>query len=95
MTDTRRRSVVNPLFVIYGCFDTTVGKHKKVSALVRRGEQPSPGAPSSARRNAEKARLRQAEQQAGSKVMGEIIEAEQRERREAEGPERAPEPHAR
>jgi ABC-2 type transport system permease protein len=95
MTDTRRRSVVNPLFVIYGCFDTNSGKHKKVSALVRRGEEPSSRVPSPAQRNAEKARLHQAEQQAGSKVMREIVEAEQRERREAEGPERAPEPHAR
>jgi ABC-2 type transport system permease protein len=95
MTDTRRHSVVNPLFVIYGCFDTTSGKHKKVSALVSRGEEPSSKTPSSAQRNAEKARLHQAEQQAGSKVMREVVEAELRERHDAEGPERAPEPHAR
>jgi ABC-2 type transport system permease protein len=95
MTDTKHRSVVNPLFVIYGCFDTTSGKHKGVSALVRRGEEQAPPAQSSAaQRKAEKARLRQAEQQAGSKVIKEITEAEQRAQREAEGPEQAPEPHA-
>jgi ABC-2 type transport system permease protein len=96
MTDTRHQRVVNPLFVIYGCFDTTSGKHKGVSTLVRRGEQQtSPAQSSAAQRKAEKARLRQAEQQAGSKVIREITEAEQRAQREAEGPERAPEPHAR
>jgi ABC-2 type transport system permease protein len=95
MTDTRHHSVVNPLFVIYGCFDTTSGKHTTVSPLVRRGEeQTSPPQSSAAQRKAEKARLRQAEQQAGPKVLREITEAEHRAPREAEGPEAAPEPHA-
>ncbi len=91
MTDTRHHSVVNPLFVIYGCFDTTGATRTPRSPVVHStSAQPTP-----AQREVEKARLHQAEQQAGSKVMREIEEAEHSEQKAAEGPERTEEPHAR
>jgi ABC-2 type transport system permease protein len=89
MTDARGRSVVNPLFSIYGCFDTSAAAPRTAAGPRRR--EPKQTAP---QREAERSSLREAEQQAGPKVMREIQEAERRERRNAEGPEGAAPPHA-
>ncbi len=97
MTVAHGRSVVNPLFVLYGCFDTT-------SAAIRctdgsscgpstNGTGPTrttPGAskpkPSTAARAAERNALRKAEQEAGPAVVQEVGEAEKKEQRATEKP---------
>ncbi len=91
MTDTHGHSVVNPLFVIYGCFDTTGAAAGHAPKIKRFHEYK----PTAAQRRAEKAALRRAEEQAGPKVMREIREAERQEQKNSEGPERAPQPQAR
>jgi len=94
MTDARGHSVLNPLFVIYGCFDTTSVAPRPRSR--GRGHGAPTAKPSPAQRARERHALHQAEQQAGPKVMQEIHEAEREERHNAEAPaERAPEPSAR
>jgi ABC-2 type transport system permease protein len=90
MTDARGRSVVNPLFVIYGCFDTT----GRAGAGVE-GGPPAAVRPSARQRHTEQQALHKAEQQAGAKVMREIREAEKAEQRSSEGPpEQAAQPKA-
>lgn len=90
MTDAHRHSVVNPLFSIYGCFDTTAAA-APVSARVRAGREVQP---SRSEREAERRALREAERRAGPTVMREITEAERREQHNSEGPERAEGPEA-
>lgn len=93
MTDAHRRSVVNPLFSIYGCFDTTAA-----AATSEGSERPPPASPavSPAKREAERRALRSAEREAGPKVMREIREAEAEARHVSEGPpEQASPPTAR
>lgn len=90
MTDARGGSVVNPLFSIYGCFDTTAAAHP-VSARSRAGREVQP---SRSEREAERRELHVAERRAGPRVMREISEAERREQRNSEGPERAEGPEA-
>ncbi|HEX3433527.1 MAG TPA: ABC transporter permease [Solirubrobacteraceae bacterium] len=103
MSDARGRNVVNPLFTIYGCFDTTAAAH------CQEGERcaPAPAVPSSnsnprgsgggaaatnarpsaAQRKVELEALRKAEHAAGPRVMREILESEKTVQREAEKPE--------
>jgi ABC-2 type transport system permease protein len=93
MLDAHRRSVVNPLFTIYGCFDTTgkaVGCSEAGSCLSntprsRRNAIKSKGAAPPARvRARELETLHQAERRAGPRVMREVAEGERREQRETE-----------
>ncbi|HTA35776.1 MAG TPA: ABC transporter permease, partial [Solirubrobacteraceae bacterium] len=68
MTDVRHDSVVNPLYSIYGCFDTTGAAPSLEST------QSPPAAakpPSPAQRRREKQALHEAESKAGPKVMRE------------------------
>jgi ABC-2 type transport system permease protein len=90
MTDDRHRSVVNPLFSIYGCFDTTAAARTNEDS---QGAPPASPAASPAAREAERRALHSAEREAGPKVMKEIQEAEREARHVSEGPpEQAPPP---
>jgi len=85
MTDAGGHRVVNPLFAIYGCFDTTGAAPRAAApAPTRHPALPGPG-----RRAAERRALRAAEQRAGAKVMREIRKAEREEHRNAERPAEA------
>jgi ABC-2 type transport system permease protein len=97
MTDSHGRQVVNPLFTIYGCFDTVAapagcpatGQCAAVGSHV--GVAPSRRSPTSrsdrGRTKDEVAALRRAERAAGPRVMREIDEAE---RRQAQGSGESP-----
>jgi ABC-2 type transport system permease protein len=92
MTDARGRSVVNPLYTIYACFDPTgaaakcaagTSCHPSAStskATVRTGSSKG----SSTARKAERKALVEAEKAAGPAVINEVGEAERREQRAAE-----------
>ncbi len=86
MSDAHRRSVVNPLFTIYGCFDITAPARACPSCGVAGagggGTGTGPRGSSEANRRA----LREAEQVAGPKVVKEIEEAQRREERAAGEP---------
>jgi len=100
MTDAHGHSVVNPLFVIYGCFDTTagmgrcaepaecsaVGSRAGTGAIAPGGAAAKRARESPAARRAEREALRKAERAAGPAVLRANSAAERREEREAEGP---------
>jgi hypothetical protein len=85
MLDVHRNSVVNPLFTIYGCFDTTgggphvrsAGGRRPAGAAGAKGEGVSPG-------------QREAEQAAGAGVVRETEESQRH--LEREGEEKGPAP---
>jgi ABC-2 type transport system permease protein len=93
MTDAHGRSVVNPLYTIYACFDTA-GADVKCTAGTSCAQTASTSgtsvgastrkAPSPARK-AERKALLEAERAAGPAVINEVSEAEKREQRAAEG----------
>jgi ABC-2 type transport system permease protein len=93
MTDAHGRSVVNPLYTIYACFDTA-GAAVKCTAGTSCAQTASTSgtsvgastrkAPSPARK-AERKALLEAEKAAGPAVINEVSEAEKREQRAAEG----------
>jgi ABC-2 type transport system permease protein len=90
MTDIHHRSVVNPLFTIYGCFDT-------IGSTPRTGTQGAAQSPAGGSHKpfskAERESLQQAERAAGPKVIHEIQQAEAQGKHEAESPtEEAPAP---
>ncbi len=96
------RSVVNPLYTIYGCFDTAGGVVKCAAGSIC-GPTPSTSVTTTARshgkapapaRKAEHQALLEAEKAAGPAVMQEIDEQEQREKRAAEKPSGVAEPEA-
>jgi ABC-2 type transport system permease protein len=104
MTVAHGRSVVNPLFVIYGCFDTTgaavkcaegsicqqtTGSSPATTSTPTRKPSPPPAA-----RNVERKALRKAEEEAGPSVVQEVGEGEQKEKRAAENPRGEAEPEA-
>jgi ABC-2 type transport system permease protein len=82
LTDADGHSVVNPLYTIYGCFDTTAaagagggsGAHP-----LRPVPKPSPR-----QREAERKKLKAAEREAGPRVLREITEAERAAQHEAQ-----------
>ena len=85
MRDAHGRSVVNPLYTIYGCFDTTASEGRtppssgpRVTAPVR----PAPAKPSKAERDLQQRQLREAEREAGPKVIREQEEEVKRLERE-------------
>lgn len=90
MVDARHRSVVNPLFIIYGCFDTT-GKTPRCAEGAGCGG-PS-ATPITNRKSAreheptagERATTRQAERAAGQGVIRETEESEKHLEQEARG----------
>ncbi len=94
MTVAHGRSVVNPVYTIYSCFDTeaavrcTEGMSCARSATGAGGTTvgPSRGKAPAAARKAERKALLEAEKAAGPAVMQEVGEAEQREQRAAEKP---------
>ncbi len=102
MSAAHGRSMVNPLYVIYGCFDTTGATPKCAgrascapsvgarAAPVYRSRPVSPAA-----RAAERRALHAAESQAGPAVVQEVGEAEAREQRATEKPVGAGEAPAR
>jgi ABC-2 type transport system permease protein len=83
MTDARHRSVINPLFSIYGCFDTTGAEPKPEGATRPR---PTSARPTPQQRRAEQQSLHRSEREAGPRVMREIREAEREAKHTAEGP---------
>jgi ABC-2 type transport system permease protein len=98
MSDAYGHDIVNPLFTIYGCFDTTAAGSGCAETADCTGTTTQPGdrstraprtsnikAPAGARK-AEHEALRAAERTAGPVVMREIREAERKEEREAEKP---------
>jgi ABC-2 type transport system permease protein len=102
MSDRQGQSVVNPLFTIYGCFDTTAAVRgcAQSTTCARAGERSRARAPRGATVNgAEAKRLREAEQAAGPAVIQKINEAEgkaprERERPSVDEPERSPDREA-
>ena len=84
LTDAHGQSVVNPLYTIYGCFDTTgrAGLGAK-SPSGARPLRPVPK-PSPRQREAERKALKAAEREAGPRVLREITEAERAAQREAQ-----------
>jgi ABC-2 type transport system permease protein len=83
MTDAHHRSVVNPLFSIYGCFDTTAAAPRSEGAT---RPAPARARPTPQQRRAEQQALQRSEREAGPRVMREIREAEREARHTAEGP---------
>jgi ABC-2 type transport system permease protein len=101
MAAAHGRSVVNPVYTIYGCFDTA-GAPVKCAAGSSCYQSasgttagPSRGREPAAARGAEHKALLEAEKAAGPAVMQEVGEAERRERRAAEKPATAAEPEVR
>jgi ABC-2 type transport system permease protein len=95
MTVAHGRSVVNPVYIIYACFDTT-GTVVKCAEGLSCAKSPGrtiagrrPNEPSVAARKAERKALLEAEQAAGPAVMQEVGETEAREHRAAEKPTEA------
>jgi ABC-2 type transport system permease protein len=94
MTDAHGRSVVNPLYVIYGCFDTTGAPVKCAEgSICEQTTSTSPTPPSASKpkpptaaREAERKALQKAEKEAGPAVVQEVGESEQKEKRAAENP---------
>ncbi len=79
------RSVVNPLFTIYGCFDTTAREGGEPLSGRPRASPPvrtSPHKPSKAERELQQRQLREAEREAGPKVIREQEEEVKRLERE-------------
>jgi hypothetical protein len=92
MSAPNGHSLVNPLYVIYGCFDTT-GTAVKCAAgsICGASTSPVPAAaskpkPPTAARKAERKALQKAEKEAGPAVVQEVSESEQKEKRAAENP---------
>jgi ABC-2 type transport system permease protein len=86
MLNAERRSVVNPLFTIYGCFDTT-GAVPRCTGSTRCAGQggrtlPSPTGGSGARREGRTPQQLEAERAAGSGVVRETEESQRRLERE-------------
>ncbi len=97
MSTPSGRSIVNPLYVIYGCFDTTGAPPKCAEGSIceqTTGSSPATTtAPASkptppATRKAERKALQKAEEEAGPSVVQEVGEGEQKEKRAAEKPQR-------
>lgn len=100
MSAASGRSIVNPLYTIYACFDTTGAAVKCTKGLSctqgtstsgatvagSHGKVPAPA------REAEHKALLEAEKAAGPAVMQEVNEAEKREQRATEKPVEAAEP---
>ena len=96
MSDARGRSIVNPLFTIYGCFDVTAAAadctetancaststHPRTTSTAPRTSRPR----ATGRSKAEMEALRKAERAAGPAVVREINEAEKKEIGRAENP---------
>ncbi|HEY5260509.1 MAG TPA: ABC transporter permease [Solirubrobacteraceae bacterium] len=100
MTVAHGRSVVNPLYTIYGCFNT-LGPADKcaegLSCAQTRGtsttiNRSSHGKAQAFGRGTERKALSEAEKATGPAVMQEVEEAERREQRAAEKPTEAAEP---
>jgi ABC-2 type transport system permease protein len=81
MIDAHGHSVVNPLFTIYGCFDTTDSTGRRATRTTPR-HVPKPSA---REREAERRTLGEAEREAGPDVMREIRQAEREAQRSAQG----------
>ncbi len=85
MSDVHRHSVVNPLFMTYGCFDITAAAPRcaEASSCARGGSHGGTGPAKAPNRSpAEAARLREAERIAGPAVMRQIEEAQRKAARE-------------
>ncbi len=103
MTDAHGHSVVNPLFVIYGCFSTTGSSVRcaEGSSCGSSSSTTTPSAPahmpkpSPAARKAERKALTEAEKEAGPAVVEEVSEAEKKEQRATEHPRGEAEPEPR
>lgn len=102
MSAPNRRSIVNPLYTIYGCFDTTGGAIKcaegsscgPTRSTSDTGTGTSNQKTPTAARSAERKALLEAEKAAGPAVIQEVSEAEKREQRATEKPPGAGEPEA-
>jgi ABC-2 type transport system permease protein len=100
MSTAHGGSVVNPVYTIYACFDTTGAAVKCAEgASCARSASGTTVGPrrkraSAATRKVERKALSEAERAAGPAVMQEVGEAEQRERRAAEQPTEAAAPPA-
>jgi hypothetical protein len=104
MTDAHGRSVVNPLFVIYGCFDTT-GQTPRCTersiciSSASHGDSSARGSGTRkilpAARKAQRKALSEAESAAGPAVMQEVGEAESKQQRATENPRGEAEPEGR
>ena len=91
ITDAHGHSVVNPLYTIYGCFDTTAAVGQAHGRSGAHPLRPVPK-PSPRERESERKKLEAAEREAGPRVLREITEAEraaQHEARTGEQPEGA------
>jgi ABC-2 type transport system permease protein len=94
MSTPHGHSIVNPLYVIYGCFDTTGAAVKCAQGSIceqTTSTSPAPASaskpkPPTAAREAEHKALQQAEKEAGPAVVQEVGEGEQKEKRAAENP---------
>jgi len=87
MSDAHGHGVVNPLFTIYGCFDTTAAARSPGGGGAA-GQRVAPGAgeqpPATVKR--EREALREAERAAGPTVLREIKEAEKNQQQATEHP---------
>lgn len=98
MTAAHGGSIVNPVYTLYGCFDTTGAAVKCAEGFTCAQSAsgttvgPSASKPSAAARKAERKALREAEKAAGPAVVQEVGEVERREQRAAEKPTEAAEP---
>jgi ABC-2 type transport system permease protein len=87
MSDAHGHSIVNPLFTIYGCFDTTAAVRPCVetASCARTDTHAGTSRPRAGRRSAGEVKaLREAERAAGPTVMRKIDEADSRAARESE-----------
>jgi len=93
MSNARGRSVINPLFTIYGCFDITATapscaeSSRCAASAAGHGTSglPTPSTQgATAKRRAEREALSEAERAAGPAVMRKIIEAEHKAKREGQ-----------
>jgi ABC-2 type transport system permease protein len=86
MSNARGHSVVNPLFTIYGCFDTTASAPRCAETAGCLAKTGGTGSAVPGGNDAEARRLREAEQIAGATVMQKIEKAEREAARERTQP---------
>jgi len=82
MTDAAGHSVLNPLFIFYGCFDTTASTPRQATKPAPRASSPPRGSKPS---QAEGRALREAEKAAGPGVVHQTEESERAIERQSEG----------
>ena len=83
MSDAAGHSIINPLFIFYGCFDTTASAAARDRSAA--GQRPSTSGRGSGTTGVQSRALREAEQSAGPGVVRETEASERAIERQAEG----------